>query len=599
MLGMTNKKKTAMGGIGIAVLLTLLMALTPMSGLVGNPIDDSAMVAEHNQVAEEDAFVQPEKLEPMDYGFADSSEVMGARDANMKTFRNADGTFTQMISDQPIHYDNDGTWSDIDLNLKATAFGWEVVENTFNTAFSAEVANGVVIQPSEWDDAILTGLNPMLVVMDESGTSHTPFEAPPATSEVTVGGNTIRYPLAEGFDLDYEVNTFQVKQNLVIRERPILDEGAHWFGFTEAMRLPAGHALYSGEVMVESDLVQTDGHLEIRNVETGDLYAEIPAPMVIEPGVEEPYFGTFFVMTQGPVVFLTTAVETSWLLDDERVFPLGLDPTLSVTSAGGGYCFVSSNNCYNSNYRYTYHNSVSGKSSSSFRPYYYYTPWHKFTFTSSNALPTGASLDKIEYKEYVSYHNSYLSNSKIDYEAKVMEDCGTTRPSYTTSSGSTVNPTSGYYYYQTYYGNAITALMQRCHQHLVPHQRVRWKRSAGDDHLCRALSWCCVLRERPRHRLEDRGLLRLDRHHVMLVVDAGRLHLVRAQRYVERWHGQELRQLRHRDHGYQLQHPAVRVHLCVHQRFVEQLPRPDLLGRYGFRRTHGHVRCLRRHHVLH
>ena len=142
---MTNKKKTAMGGIGIAVLLTLLMALTPMTGLVGNPIDDSVMAAEQNQVAEDDVFAQPEKLEPEDYGFADSSEVVGARDANMKTFRNADGTFTQMISDQPIHYDNDGTWSDIDLNLKATAFGWEVVENTFNTAFSAEVANGVVI----------------------------------------------------------------------------------------------------------------------------------------------------------------------------------------------------------------------------------------------------------------------------------------------------------------------------------------------------------------------------------------------------------------------------------------------------------------------
>ena len=452
MLGMTNKKKTAMGGIGIAVLLTLLMALTPMTGLVGNPIDDSVMAAEQNQVAEDDAFAQPEKLEPVDYGFADSSEVVGARDANMKTFRNADGTFTQMISDQPIHYDNDGTWSDIDLNLKATAFGWEVVENTFNTAFSAEVANGVVIQPSEWDDAILTGLNPMLVVMDESGTSHTPFEAPPATSEVTVGGNTIRYPLAEGFDLDYEVNTFQVKQNLVIRERPILDEGAHWFGFTEAMRLPAGHALYSGEVMVGSDLVQTDGHLEIRNVETGDLYAEIPAPMVIEPGVEEPYFGTFFVMSQGPMVFLTTAVETSWLLDDERVFPLGLDPTLSVTSAGGGYCYVSYNNCYNSNYRYMYHNSYNGKSSSTFRPYFFYTPWHKFTFSSSNALPTGASVDKIEYKEYVSYHYSYLSNSKIDFDVKIMEDCGTTRPA-TSATGSA--PTSGYYYYQTYSGYSM------------------------------------------------------------------------------------------------------------------------------------------------
>ena len=61
MLGMTNKKKTAMGGIGIAVLLTLLMALTPMTGLVGNPIDDSVMAAEQNQVAEDDAFAQPRR----------------------------------------------------------------------------------------------------------------------------------------------------------------------------------------------------------------------------------------------------------------------------------------------------------------------------------------------------------------------------------------------------------------------------------------------------------------------------------------------------------------------------------------------------------
>lgn len=456
MLGMTNKKKTAMGGIGIAVLLTLLMALTPMSGLVGNPIDDSVAAAEQNQVAEDDVFKQPEKLTPVEYGFPEGSEILGARDAHTKTFRNADGTFTQTISDQPIHYDNDGAWSDIDLNLKATSFGWEVVENTFNTAFSAEVASGIMVQPNEWVDPVMTGLNPTLVVMDETGTSHTPFEAPPATSEITVGGNTIRYPLAEGYDLDYEVSTSQVKQNLVIRERPILDEGAHWFGFSEAMRLPSGYALYSGDVMVGSELIQTGEHLEIRNVETGELYAEIPAPLVIEPGMEAPYFGTFFVMTQGPMVFLTTAVETSWLLSEDRTFPLALDPSIKVYSAAGGYCLPSNNRCYDSNYRYMYHNSASGKSSSSFAPYYYYTPWHEFTFSSNNALPTGASLDKVEYKEYQRYFYSYLSNSNIDFDIKVMEDCGTTRPTLTLSSGSTTTPTSGYYYYQSRYGSSVT-----------------------------------------------------------------------------------------------------------------------------------------------
>jgi hypothetical protein len=37
--------------------------------------------------------------------------------------------------------------------------------------------------------------------------------------DVEVGGNVIRYPLAEGFALDYSVDTTQVKQNLIIDKK--------------------------------------------------------------------------------------------------------------------------------------------------------------------------------------------------------------------------------------------------------------------------------------------------------------------------------------------------------------------------------------------
>ena len=459
MLGMKNKKKTAMNGIGIAVLLTLLMALTPMTGIVGNPVDDNVQAVEMNdQTQNEDVFALPEKLEPVAFDYPAENELLGARDSTSKTFVNDDGTYTLLTGNEPIHYeDAAGTWQEIDLNLQATATGWEVAENTFVTNFAAEVANGIMVQPNQWVDPIVSGLNPTLVTLDEAGVSPMPFEAPTATSAVSVGGNTIRYPLAEGFSLDYTVTPTQVKQNLIIRDRPVLDESAHWFGFTEVMRLPAGYALYSGESMVGMDVVQTDRPLSVRNIETGEQYVEIPTPVVVTAGDEAPYTGTFFVMAQGPIVFLTTAVESSWLLDDERVYPLALDPTLSVTDGGGGYCYIYYNYCYTSTYRYSYHSSYGGKSSSSFRPYYVYVPWAKFTFSSSNALPSGATVDKIEHKEYMSYYYSYLSTSKAYFSSAVMEACGTSRPSYTTSSGSTVSPTTGYYYYQTFYGNAITA----------------------------------------------------------------------------------------------------------------------------------------------
>ena len=455
MLGMKNKKKTAMNGIGISVLLTLLMALSPMTGIVGNPLNDTVQAVEMNDAAEDDVFALPEKLEPVDYDYAAESELVGARDATSKTFVNDDGTFTLLSSTDPIHYQaKDGSWQDIDLNLKVTSTGWEVAENTFTTAFAAEVANGIVVQPNQWVDPIVSGLNPMLITMDEAGVSPMPFEAPASIDAVSVGGNTIRYPLAEGFSLDYSVTSTQVKQNLIIRDRPVLDESAAWFGFTEAMRLPAGYALYSGETQVGMDVVQTDRPLSVRNIETGELYVEIPAPVIVEAGDQAPYTGTFFVMAQGPVVFLTTAVETSWLLADERVYPLALDPTLSVTASGGGYCYIYYSYCYVSTYRDSYHSSYGGRSSSTYRPYYYYVPWNKYTFSSSNALPTGASVDKIESKEYHSYHYSYLSTSMVYWKTSVLEDCGSTRPA-TSATGSA--PTTGNYYYNTYSGYTMSS----------------------------------------------------------------------------------------------------------------------------------------------
>ena len=180
----------------------------------------------------------------------------------------------------------------------------------------------------------------MLVTIDESGTTVQPFAVPASNAEVAVGGNTIRYPLAEGFDIDYTVETFQVKQDLVIRERPTLEPNAAWFGLTESLRLPAGYALYHGEVLLTEEITQTQDALQIRNIETGRLYAEIPAPVVMEEG-KEPYHATFFVSAMGTQVFLTTAVEADWLMSEDRVFPLALDPSIKVTSGAGGYCCTS------------------------------------------------------------------------------------------------------------------------------------------------------------------------------------------------------------------------------------------------------------------
>ena len=443
-----NQKKTVFGGIGVALLLCALMVLMPMSGYVDNN-ETAATVesVEADSTGAEDYFALPEKLAEAEYEYDPSLELQGMRDAKTKAFLNEDGSITQMVASEPVHYMSaDGTWEDIDLNIQAYPEGWGVTENTFTTYFAPEVANGISVQANEFVDPVISGINPMLVTLDVSGSAPEPFIAAPSPNGVEVGGNVIRYPLAEGFDLDYSVESNQVKQNLILREVPVIPDAAEYFGLSEGLRMPAGYALFSGETMLGEELFKTQEDLQIRHIETGELLVEIPAPMIMEAGAEEPYMGTFFVQVYGPEILLITVVESDWLLDEDRVYPVAIDPSIRVNSAAGGYCYIYYAYCYSSAYRYHYRYYGS----------YYYVPWHKYTFTSSSALPSGATVDKIEWKKYM----NYAYGSTRTFQVKVLESCGLA-PRYSYSFGSSScsgSSISGSYLTSNYGGTAARSL---------------------------------------------------------------------------------------------------------------------------------------------
>ena len=117
--------------------------------------------------------------------------------------------------------------------------------------------------------------------------------------------------------------------------------------------------------------------------------------------------------------------ESALALDEDRVFPLALDPTIRVNSAAGGYCYIYYGYCYNNTYSYLYRYYGS----------YYYVPWHRYNFGSSSALPSGATVEEVNWKQYVRY--SYGSASTRSITSTVLESCGTdVRYNYGISSAS-------------------------------------------------------------------------------------------------------------------------------------------------------------------
>ena len=77
--------------------------------------------------------------------------------------------------------------------------------------------------------------------------------------------------------------------------------------------MPMGYGLYLDGVALGEEITITQGELEIRNIETGEVLATIPEPIVMDRSGSEPYIGTYFIEVYGPMVVLTTAVETDWL----------------------------------------------------------------------------------------------------------------------------------------------------------------------------------------------------------------------------------------------------------------------------------------------
>ncbi|MBL94984.1 MAG: hypothetical protein CMF70_06735 [Magnetovibrio sp.] len=395
--------------------------------------------ASDDHVVEVDPFALPEHALVRDWGFDADQENVAMRSLYSRAYVDDDtGKTHLMTTADPMHYrHDDGTWKDIDVNVVATDDGWAVTESSTPVAFARDVHQGVAMTlPDQERRTVTVGINPAVVVLDDRGMpmamDHDQRHYDAATP--SVGGNAVRYYLRDGFELDYAVRDGVLKQALVVRAQPTKDdlEGATWFGLTEHVVLPDGFALYAdgNKVVPGAAATTTQEALSIRD-ERGEEVAAFPPPVVEQaptpptwPGEpvlsQEPYTATYFVRydAEGGLV-VATVVETAWVLDPARVFPLKLDPSVTTSTSNHGYCRPTSKYC--------------GKQSSASA----YTMWRMSEkYTSLRYIPfivfdlpriqSDATILQITLSANIRigfYGGNILAYPKVDLV--MMQDCGT------------------------------------------------------------------------------------------------------------------------------------------------------------------------------
>ncbi|RUA00561.1 MAG: hypothetical protein DSY88_10675 [Candidatus Poseidoniales archaeon] len=439
---------------GSWLLLTLLMIGMSWSAAVA-PATDTLQTPETENAEDTDSgdpLSLPGEIglpgDNNEFGYSPDAELLGSRTESAKTYLGEDGDLHVLVSSAPVHYMEDGVWEEINLNLEATPNGWAVTENSFQVYFDEDVGRGVQVVAGDNYDPVTIGMSPMVVMLDAETLSPHPYNGKPATSPIDVGGNVIRYPLLTGIDLDYSVSSTQLKQNLVIRDVPMIPDHfkeSGYFGIAETLIIPQGYALFLGESAIPvNEIVMTNQSLAIRHLETGESLFTIPQPMVTSMDVEHvddendptPYFGKFVIRSDGVVITLMTVVETSWLLDeDNRSYPILIDPTLDKGAQRAGWAFYYRYQPYGwsgyTDYYYTYNNANlvytcrgSGNYQincgySSFYTNMYRYAWHRYNF--NGAMPTGAVVNSVDFKSNV---GGYWGSGNKWFDCTVLKTGG-------------------------------------------------------------------------------------------------------------------------------------------------------------------------------
>ena len=217
------------------------------------------------------------------------------------TVRNADGTYTATVYEQPVNFENpNGDWQDISNELVDAPGPAYAVENEANS-FTVSIPEN----PSQTPVKVAT--DDAWVTMKMAGSGD---EAP------LVDGNEAVYELgASASSVEYVAQETGLKETIVLAESPTSPPVYRYSVTTSAGLTP---------VLTELQRV------EFRDA-AGTAHFVIPRASMADSAAPEPAFSDdvdYLLTSIGEGWRLTVTPNAEWLADPTRVYPVSIDPTV-------------------------------------------------------------------------------------------------------------------------------------------------------------------------------------------------------------------------------------------------------------------------------
>jgi RHS repeat-associated protein len=246
--------------------------------------------------------------------------------ANDTIYKNSDGSETKEVSQTPLNVKQpDGSWAPatttISQNITTGAFA--VANNPLSPTFAKTLGAGADFTANSGTDPVsvdLLGAASASAITPSASVLHAEDEGL-GTNQSAVS-SALEYPgVFSGQDLQYQVTASEVKETLVLNAVP----SAALSSWTWLIHAP-------GLTMSQSDR----GSLNFTDT-NGVVQYSIPDPIMWDSsgvaGQSEPALVDVpfrFAQTADGDWALTVTPDRSWLTDPARVYPVSVDPTLTV-----------------------------------------------------------------------------------------------------------------------------------------------------------------------------------------------------------------------------------------------------------------------------
>ena len=300
--------------IFISVVLTVIMFCSVFSA------STTVLATEYNEYIENQEYQQKLLTETTQTNNGEKAEIVcevpEKRDEFSKTYKRADGSYTSVISQTPLHTYKNGEWEEIDNQLKADGEVIKNVDGTFEIQFPETISENKKITVKNSGESIAFSVNNI----DSSSAVVTT----PETDEKDIIEEDLSKTVSEityesvdkNTDVQYVVSSGFVKENIIVNDKSSLKD-------TYSFDIEKGNL---------TAVLDDSNNLILKN-EKKEVVFTIPAPVMTDANNAVSYdIDVAVENADKSVLTLIYTPSKEWLTGNDRVFPVVIDPVIALPS---------------------------------------------------------------------------------------------------------------------------------------------------------------------------------------------------------------------------------------------------------------------------